>query len=194
MFSSLKPARSQKSTPLRVRSILWTSLLNIWLGINYTGYQCFSHIVMKKKDYKGRRKGNNKKKRHVNNGWVQGPDTCATYHLAMQPCYTPATRMWGAKLIHFDTLSLVSAQDCLKARENMRSHMGEKHNPLDTSYRFAVSAKTTGLNIDRKRKEKEGAVFAQRGGSYCKEPGKNIATSVLLQNQNSLVLKNLWER
>lgn len=66
--------------------------------------------------------------------------------------------------------------------------MGEKHltPPIDL----------TCSNIDGKRKEKEGAAFAQCGGSYCKKKksGKNIATFVLLQNQNTLALKNLWER
>lgn len=43
-------------------------------------------------------------------------------------------------------------------------------------------------------KKKREQLLHNVGAVIAKKTGKNIATFVLLQNQNTLALKNLWER
>lgn len=65
-----------------------------------------------------------------------------------------------------------------------RSYTGEQHNPLSIVYRFAVLNQNN-MFKHRQKREGGGAVFAQCGGGYCTEPGKNIAMFGLLRKQNT---------
>lgn len=66
-----------------------------------------------------------------------------------------------------------------------RSYTGEQHNPLSIVYRFAVLNQNNMFKHRQKREGGGGAVFAQCGGGYCTEPGKNIAMFGLLRKQNT---------